>query len=245
MSNSFTHPRATSRARRSIAEATQRPGRFPHASLGTLIWITIVWVMLWGDLSLGNVLGGFLLALVITTVAPFPFAPFDGRFRPRAVVILLACFVRDIIHASFQQAWFVITGKEAHGAIIRIRLRSHSDSYLTMTAGMSSLVPGSLVVDSHRSTGTLYMHVFDVNLAGGVDGIHRTVHLQEERILRAFASRSELIEAGYVPGWSTKFGRLPVPYAPAADDVAAGSAADSAAGGTADSTAESAKEARP
>lgn len=204
-----------SRAARQIALATRRPGRFPHASMGTIIWLTIVWVMLWGNLNTANFVSGFILALLITTVAPFPIAPFDGRFRPWGVIRLVAIFFIDIVKASFVQAKFILQRKHPHGAIIRVQLRSHSDVYLSMVSGMTGLVPGSVVVDAHRVSGTLYVHVFDTELAGGIDGVHRSVLEQEERVLRAFASHDELVEAGYVPGSHPSAGRLPTPYAPA------------------------------
>ncbi|MDY5584749.1 MAG: Na+/H+ antiporter subunit E [Arcanobacterium sp.] len=203
-----------SRSSNAIRRATHRPGRFPHASMGTLVWLTVVWVMLWGNLTPGNFLAGFCLALLVTTIAPFPFTPFDGRFRPRAVLRLSLIFLGDMVKASFSQAKFILSGRRPRGAIIRVKLRSHSDIYLAMTAGMTGLVPGSVVVDAHRSTGTLYVHVFDTSLAGGVAGIHRTILEQEERILRAFASHDELMDAGYVPGSLPSAGRLPTPYAP-------------------------------
>ncbi|XCB37438.1 Na+/H+ antiporter subunit E [Arcanobacterium hippocoleae] len=109
----------------------------------------------------------------------------------------------------------MLSGKEPRGAIIRVQLRSHSDVYLAMVSGMTGLVPGSVVVDAHRATGMLYVHVFDMGLAGGPDGVHRSVLEQEERVLRAFASHDELVDAGYVPGSHPSLGRLPTPYAPA------------------------------
>lgn len=204
-----------SQAARQIALANRRQSRFPHASMGIIIWLTLVWMMLWGELNTKNFVSGFLLALFITTVAPFPVTPFDGRFRPWGVVRLIVIFFVDIVKASFAQARFILSGKHPHGAIIRVQLRSHSDIYLAMVSGMTGLVPGSVVVDAHRSTGMLYVHVFDASLAGGIDGIHRTVLEQEERVLRAFASHDELIDAGYVPGSRPSAGRLPTPYAPA------------------------------
>lgn len=203
-----------SRDSEAIRLVTRREGRFPSASLGVLVWLTIVWVLLWGQVSAANIVAGFALALLVTEVAPFPTASFDGRFRIWGVIRLVVIFVRDLVHASWQQAWFILRRATPRGAVIRVRLRSHSDAYLAITAGMSTLVPGSLVIDTDAATGTLYVHVFDVGMAGGVSAAHQSVLDLEERVLRAFASRSELVQAGFVPGSSPKAGRLPVPFAP-------------------------------
>ncbi len=204
-----------SKASEAIRIATQRPGRFPHASLGTLMWLTIVWVLLWGEVTPGNILSGFGLALLITTIAPFPTVRFDGRFRPKALAWLLMRFVYDLVVSAWQQAFFILQRKKPRGAIIRVHLRSESDAYLAMTAGMSAVVPGSVPVEADAASGTLYIHVFDIGIAGGVSNAHQSILDLEERILRAFASRDELMQAGFVPGWSRASGRLPVPYAPA------------------------------
>lgn len=179
-----------------------------RASWGMLLWLVVVWVLLWGDLSLANLLGGVVVALAVTTLTPLPRTPFDGRFRPWGVARLLARFARDVVVASAQVAWRAITGRRLRGAVIRVRLRSHSDVYLSLTAGMTSLVPGSIVIEAHRFTGTLYVHVFDIDMEGGLDVAHRSVLEQEERVLRAFASDAELREAGYRPGSSPSAGRL-------------------------------------
>lgn len=206
-----------SSARLAIRSATQRPGRFPKATMGMIVWLTVVWVLLWGDVTLGNVLAGVFLALFVTTITPLPANRFDGRFRPRALVHLAVVFISDIFRASFEIAAFALRGKTPKGAVIRVQTRSHSDIFLTATVGMTTLVPGSVTVDVHRATGTVYIHVFDVELAGGLDAAHKSVLDQEERILRAFASHDQLVDAGFVPG-STMGLRLPTPYAPAAGD---------------------------
>ncbi|MGO1590764.1 MAG: Na+/H+ antiporter subunit E [Ancrocorticia sp.] len=203
-----------SKSRDAIRIATQRPGRFPHASLGTLFWCTLVWVLLWGEVTPGNIVSGFILALAITSVAPFPAMSFDGRFRPRGLVILGAHFVYDLVFSSIQQALFIVRGRKAKAAIIRVQLRSESDMYLAMAAGMAAVVPGTVPVEADASTGTMYIHVFDVGLSGGVSAAHNSILDLEERILRAFASRDELIRAGFVPGPTSRSGLLPVPFAP-------------------------------
>ncbi|UNX54672.1 Na+/H+ antiporter subunit E [Georgenia sp. TF02-10] len=182
--------------------------RWPRTSWGMLAWLTIVWVLLWGEITWANVMLGLVVALVVTTVMPLPRLPFDGRFRPWGVVRLAARFAYDVVVASLQISWMTLRRRQPTGAVIRVQLRSHSDTYLTMTAGMTSLVPGSIVVEAHRLLGMLYIHIFDLDLAGGLDQAHHTVLAQEERILRALASREELLEAGFVPGSSPRAGRL-------------------------------------
>jgi multicomponent Na+:H+ antiporter subunit E len=73
---------------------------------------------------------------------------------------------------------------------------------MTITAELSSLVPGSLVIEAHRLTGMLYLHVLDLDAAGGADKVRQDTLDLEARVLRAFASNEELQAAGlyHLPG---------------------------------------------
>ncbi|MGI5951097.1 MAG: Na+/H+ antiporter subunit E [Brooklawnia sp.] len=172
--------------------------------------MTVMWVLLWGDPSPGNFVAGFFLSLGVVWVLPVPRGP-NRRLtiRPIAFARLALVFIKDIIMAATQIAWVIITGRVPREAIIRVQTRAHSDGFLTATAGFTALVPGSVAVDAHRLTGTLYVHIFDVD--EGEEAIakaHTNVLEQEERILRALASDEELMDAGFRPGGSMKAGRL-------------------------------------
>lgn len=182
----------------------QRP-----SALG-IITLMLIWVFLWGDFTIGNFLAGFALAWFVSLILPLPRMPRRKKaFRPIAFARLVLIFIKDVGVAATQIAGMAMMNKQPQGAVIRVQLRSHSDVFLTATAGMVSLVPGSFVVDVHRLTGTLYLHIFDLDMIGGLEAAHLMALDQEERILRALASDEELIDAGYVPGGSLKLGRLP------------------------------------
>ena len=163
----------------------------------TVVWLTVVWVFLWGDLSVGNVLSGLVIALAVTTGLRMAPIDFHGRFRTLGVLRLLTRFVVDLVKASFEVSLIALRPRYVpHGAVIGVQLRSHSDLYLTLTAELCSLVPGSLVVEAHRLTGMLYLHVLDVQQSGGIEAARQSVLDQEERVMRAFASDEELVAAG-------------------------------------------------
>ncbi len=173
------------------------PRRARRLPWGTVVWLTVVWVFLWGDLSAANVVAGVTLALLVTLGLRMASVDFHGTVHPWGVVRLFARFAWDLVRASFEVAFLALRPRYTpHGAVIGVQLRSHSDLYLTMTAELCSLVPGSLVVEAHRLTGRLYLHVLDVHAVGGIEAARQAVLDQEERVLRAFASRAELRSAG-------------------------------------------------
>jgi multicomponent Na+:H+ antiporter subunit E len=166
----------------------------------TMLWLVVVWVLLWGDFSVGNFLAGAVVAVAVTGALRMTPIDFHGRLHPWGLVVLVARFAWDLVHASVEVSWVALRPRHTpHGAVIGVQLRNHSDLYLTMTAELCSLVPGSLVVEAHRLTGMLYLHVLDVEQSGGVEKARQAVLDQEERVLRAFASDEEMIEAGLEP----------------------------------------------
>jgi len=166
----------------------------------TLLWLTAVWVLMWGQLTVANVLAGVLLAALLIVVFPMPKVGFDGRPWVPGIVVLVLRFAVDVVMASVQVARKALSpGEPPHGAVIRVRLRSHSDLLLTMTAQLCSLVPGSIVVEAHRLTGTLYVHVFDVSGAGGIDGAREHCLAIERRVMYAFATDADIEAAGLPP----------------------------------------------
>ena len=166
----------------------------------TMIWLVAVWVLLWGDLSVGNVLAGAIVAVLVTGALRMTPIDFHGRLHLGGLVVLVARFAWDLVRASVEVSWVALRPRHTpHGAVIGVQLRNHSDLYLTMTAELCSLVPGSLVVEAQRLTGMLYLHVLDVEQSGGVEAARKTVLDQEERVLRAFASDEEMRAAGLEP----------------------------------------------
>jgi multicomponent Na+:H+ antiporter subunit E len=194
-----------------------------------VLWLTAVWVLLWGDLSVGNVVAGVLLGLLVTALMPLPRVSGRITFRPLGVAVLVGVFVGQVIGASWQVIGLVLSGRAPRGAVIRVQLRSHSDLILSGTGGMCSLVPGSLVVEAMRNAGMLYMHILDVDVAGGLTKAHADVLAQEERLLRAFATNDQLVDAGLRPGWSRRAGMLPAPSVEGAAADAPAESADSPA----------------
>lgn len=162
-----------------------------------VLWLTVLWVLLWGDLSVANVLAGFAIALGLMVLTPMPRVGFVGRVNLFALAYLMLRFVVDVVRASVQvSAQALHFGHTPRGGVVRVRLRSESDLFLTLTAQFCSLVPGSIIVEAHRLTGIMYVHVLDLEQSGGVAGVRKIVLDQERRILYALATQEELATAG-------------------------------------------------
>ncbi|MCL7457364.1 Na+/H+ antiporter subunit E [Micromonospora sp. MSM11] len=154
--------------------------------------LTSVWVLLWGTLSWANLISGLVLSAVLLAVFPLPPVTFAGRIRPIPLARFWVRFLRDLVVASAQIAWLALSGKPPLSAIIAVPLRVNTDLNLTLTAEALSLVPGSLIIEADRATGTLYVHVIGVRSREEVERFRQGVLDLEGRIVAAIGSPEEL-----------------------------------------------------
>lgn len=154
--------------------------------------IALAWMLLWDRLSWGNLVNGVLVGLFVTLAFPLPSIEFHGRLRPHRVVWLIVLFLVDLVAASWQVLRLALGRRRPRNAVIEVQLRSRSDFYLTLTAELVALVPGSVVVDARRSTSVLYLHLLDIEREGAIEHQRRHVLDVEERVVRAFGSTEEI-----------------------------------------------------
>ncbi|PRY11392.1 Na+/H+ antiporter subunit E [Kineococcus rhizosphaerae] len=165
-----------------------------RVSVPLLVWLVVLWLLLWGDLSWANVISGTVLALLVTLVLPMPTVSLGIRIRPLRIVALLARFAADLFAASAQVAWLTVRpGRQPRNSVVKVPLHSGSDLFVTMTAEMVSLVPGSVIVELGAPSlqggqGSIYVHALGVDTEEGRQRIRREVLLTERRILKTFAT---------------------------------------------------------
>jgi len=163
-----------------------RPSRFRLLQLSVLLWLTVVWVVLWGSVTPVTVVGGFLVAVIACLVFPLPPLRLSMRLRPLPLLVLVVRFAADVVVSSIQVARVVLRpARPLRNAVVEVNLRTPSDLVLTLVAEMTCLIPGSLVVEARRATHTLYLHVLDVGDEAGVERFRQGVLDQETRVVRA------------------------------------------------------------
>ena len=177
-----------------------RPSRFRLLQLSVLLWLTVVWVLLWGSVSPITVVGGFLVAVIACLVFPLPPLRLSMRLRPLPLLVLVVRFAADVVVSSIQVARVVLRpSRPLRNAVVEVNLRTPSDLVLTVVAEMTCLIPGSLVVEARRATHTLYLHVLDVGDEEGVERFRQGVLDQETRVVRAMGRHLDHLAEPPVP----------------------------------------------
>lgn len=140
-----------------------------------LLCLTAMWVLLWGELTWGNVIGGLLVALFVTIVVPVPQLNLGGlRIRLWPVLKLAATFMVDFTRSSVQVAWLAIRRTPAPpGAIVHVPMAVREDFTLATAITMLNLQPGGIVVEINKPRQTLTMHLIDGSSTGAVEAALR------------------------------------------------------------------------
>ncbi|MFC0508630.1 Na+/H+ antiporter subunit E [Micromonospora costi] len=156
-------------------------------------WLVLIWNLLWGEFTWGNLLAGLLMGAAVLVFFPLPSVTFAGRLRPAALLVLAGRFVVELVVASAHIARIAVQpGYVPRSAVIAVPLRVPTDLNLALTAELVSLVPGTLVIEADRATGTLYLHVMDVRGPQDLVANRRRVLTVERRLVRAIGSSAEL-----------------------------------------------------
>lgn len=152
---------------------------------GPVLWMTAAWCLLWGEVTVGNVLAGAALGVVVVTVFPLPAVGFGVTVRPWPLVVLVVRFLYDLVVASIQVSWLAVRPRLTHGVVVDLELRGRNPFLQTLTAEMVGLVPGTVVIDLHPESGILTLHVLEVSNRAAAEAIRRDVLGQEARVIRA------------------------------------------------------------
>lgn len=168
----------------------KRPKLSSRFSLVTTIGLVLIWMMLWGELTLGAALWGLIIALLIQALFPLPKVPELQFFRPIGFLRLVAVTFWGLVVSSFQVAAKVLAfWRPTQNAIIRVALRSDSMFITAITAELITLVPGSVAIDAGERW--VLVHVFDASTPERVERARASVRRTEATALRAFGTAAD------------------------------------------------------
>ncbi len=166
---------------------------------GSLAWLVFVWVLLWGNISVANIVGGLIVAVLITVLLPLPRVPVGGRIHLWSIVKLVGISLWYAAQSSVQVAWLSIRpGPLPVTGVLRCRLAIKSDLVLTLCVDVLNLIPGTLVLEVDQVKRTVYVHVLDLGTDRAVHQFHATVRRLERLFIEAFERPAEW--AGDTPG---------------------------------------------
>ena len=154
---------------------------FPHPLLSALL--VVVWCLLTNGISLGTVVFGVILGVLIpiATAAYWPDRP--PVARPFRLVIYCLIVIYDIIKSNAQVAWQILFKPDSslQPAWIVIPLDLKKPEAITLLAGSITLTPGTLSADLSADGTALLVHALH---APDPDGVRDDIKSRYERRLK-------------------------------------------------------------
>lgn len=124
--------------------------------------LVVVWLMLVGELTVSSVVFAVLVAWLVLWLFPMPPLFSTVRIHPVGMARLVGKFLYDLVTASAWVAWLSVRPRPiGRGALIDITLRLDDDLRRTIVAELTSLVPGTVVIELDQATSIMTMHVLD------------------------------------------------------------------------------------
>lgn len=162
-----------------------------------LLVLVVVWMMMWGQVSLLSVTSGILVAFVVVSVFYLPPVELTGRINLFWTFMFVGGFLTEVVVASFQVAWLTVRpAPPPKNSVVAVHLRTRSDVIMLLVAIVLSLIPGSIVVEVDRPRSILYLHVLNTADHAAVERFRAKALWVEERLVRAIGSRDDLRRVG-------------------------------------------------
>lgn len=143
--------------------------------------LALAWAALTGDVTLSNLIVGFVLGYGILSLQQDRLGPSNYFRKGYQFLRLVAHFVHALVMSSLRVAHDVVTPQYfARPGIVAVPLDAQTDFEILLLANMVSLTPGSLSIDVSDDRRTLYVHVMFVD---DVESVRRDIKENVERPL--------------------------------------------------------------
>lgn len=163
-----------------------------RVQLPFLAWLVVLWMLLWAQFTVLSFLTGLIVAIFVTRVFRLPTVGLSGRVNVWYAVLFVVEFLFAVLAGALSVTVQVFNFRRQPGtAIIAVPLRYADDLVMTHVAVVSSLIPGSLVVEADRDRRIVYLHVIGVRSFNDVEKQRDSVLHWERRIVRALGDPAQ------------------------------------------------------
>lgn len=153
-----------------------------------IAWTAFMWVMLQGEVSIGNIVGGLLVGLAVVLLLPLPAVPIDGiKFNIGPILTLVGVWIVDLFKGAFHVAWLAYRPQDPpNTAILKVPMRVESEAIFALATVMYNLQPGGTVTDLDIANREWTIHLLDANSDRAINLQREQVFALERRLIAAF-----------------------------------------------------------
>lgn len=156
----------------------------PHPILA--LSLTIFWLILQQDISVGQVLLGGAIGIAAGLANANLGLEKPAMRKPWLIVSLVVVVTLDVIRSNIAVAWVVATqgASPKSAGFLRIPLKTRDRTLLAFLAIIVTATPGTVWVEFDEETGELLLHILDlIDEATWIDTI---TNRYERRLLEIF-----------------------------------------------------------
>lgn len=153
-----------------------------------VVWITLLWLLLMGEVSVANVVGGLAVALAIVLFLPLPAMPVaETHISWGKLVLHQVVWVVELLQASVKVAWLALRPEAPpKTAILAVPMRVESELVLSYAVLLYNLQPGGAVTDIDIANRMLTIHVLDAPNEDAIEREIAAVATLERRMIEIF-----------------------------------------------------------
>lgn len=164
-----------------------------RARLPQLVWLTAVWVLLWGTFSVKSLVGGLVVGVLVITAFPLPLISQRLPIRPVRLLRLVGYLAYDLVVSSVKVSWETVRyGPRTTAGIVAVPLHTRSALVAAAVADAVSLAPGTFVLQIERRRGMCYVYALGVRRREDAERIRREVLALQRRVINAVGSPAEI-----------------------------------------------------
>ena len=166
--------------------------RVGWARIAQLIWLTAVWVLLWGAVNPRTVLGGALVAVLVTAAFPLPLMSGHLSIRPLRLLRLAGYLLVELVVSGVEISWETLRyGPRATAGIVEVPLLTASDLVVVAVANAVSLAPGEFVLQIDRRRRVCYVYGLGIRSRADAETARRQVLALQRRVVAALGGPDE------------------------------------------------------
>lgn len=147
-----------------------------RAAVWGLVWLTVVWVALWGQVTVGNVVAGLLLAVAVLALLRNYHVGTTPHVRPLAALRYAVVFTIMLMQSNWSVARTVLSRRiTITPTVFTVHLPQGSRFVTTLVANSVTLTPGTLTLEAQEGpdgTHRLFIHALD---APDIDAVRADV----------------------------------------------------------------------
>ena len=135
--------------------------------IGNLL-LALAWAALQAELSLANLLTGYVLGYLILLLLTRGGVLGESRYVGKLTMALglAAFFLRELVHANLRLARDVVSPRNhIRPGIVAVPLDATSDGEILLLTALINLTPGSVALDVSADRKLLYVHAMYVDSA--------------------------------------------------------------------------------